>query len=366
MSSRRVRVKTRTDAVGDYQTDLMDIQFTRASSGHKYILTCIDIYSRYLQVVPLKSKNQQAVWVAMQALEFRNARPSGLRIASDAGTEFNLCRRNVTKLEVGHFLPSGSDLVDDPPPSRWITADPQKGKHLTATVESAHRGLWLKLGQSIRKAGDHPRDIIKHLDAVVYERNHTPHSAFENEDVILDPTAPGASPEEDVTPAEMWQHAGTATKYMSLEEAEGIIKLHERIRFEVGDRVRKLNKQGPFTKRSFHSKYTGSEADPTVYEITRQDTGLSWFIRNLTTGRELKRSRAYWELSPVGEPSAAPPEPPGHAFEREVRATRKANATVRKNRELTNDHQHSRFLRTAATTTGPRTRRPTRKAEADE
>ena len=43
-----------------FQADLVDLQnLSRYNKGYKYLLTCIDIFSKYAWVLPLKSKQGQ-------------------------------------------------------------------------------------------------------------------------------------------------------------------------------------------------------------------------------------------------------------------------------------------------------------------
>ena len=66
------------------QADLIDmIMYAGYNKNYKYILTVVDIFSRYAWVQPLKSKNQKEVTSAFQKL---NLKPRYLQV--DQGKEF--------------------------------------------------------------------------------------------------------------------------------------------------------------------------------------------------------------------------------------------------------------------------------------
>lgn len=83
---RRVYVKGIDDL---WQIDLVDLQkYAKFNAGHKYILTVIDVLSKYAWAVPVKSKRGDAVTAAMNHV-FTTSRPRVPRnIQSDAGKEF--------------------------------------------------------------------------------------------------------------------------------------------------------------------------------------------------------------------------------------------------------------------------------------
>ena len=72
--------------VGDiWTTDLVGMSaFSRSNKGYKYLLTVIDVVSKYGWVVPLKTKTGKEVAQAFRKL-FLNGHPS--RLWTDKGTE---------------------------------------------------------------------------------------------------------------------------------------------------------------------------------------------------------------------------------------------------------------------------------------
>ena len=70
-----------------FQADLIDVQsLSRYSKGFKYLLTCIDIFSKYAWVVPLKTKQGQELVKAFQTILSSGRIP--LKLQTDQGTEF--------------------------------------------------------------------------------------------------------------------------------------------------------------------------------------------------------------------------------------------------------------------------------------
>jgi len=69
-----------------WQADLVDLQeFSKQNNGFKYLLTVIDVFSRYAYVIPLKNKTGKAITDAFKHL-FKLQVPS--KIQTDRGKEF--------------------------------------------------------------------------------------------------------------------------------------------------------------------------------------------------------------------------------------------------------------------------------------
>ena len=70
-----------------WQADLVDLQsLSRWKRGYKYLLTCIDILSKYAWVVPLKTKTGSELVKAFAKIFQQGRKPDKLQ--TDAGTEF--------------------------------------------------------------------------------------------------------------------------------------------------------------------------------------------------------------------------------------------------------------------------------------
>src|SRR5208282_327034 len=89
--ARKAGYKTRPYRTGgidhQWQMDLVDmIQESKHNEGYKYILTVIDIFSRYAWAEPLKTKSPQHVMVALRKIFEQGRKP--MKVQSDQGLEF--------------------------------------------------------------------------------------------------------------------------------------------------------------------------------------------------------------------------------------------------------------------------------------
>ena len=70
-----------------FQADLADVQdLSRYNKGYKYLLTCIDVFSKYAWTVPLKTKTGQGLVKAFQTILSSGRKPNKLQ--TDQGKEF--------------------------------------------------------------------------------------------------------------------------------------------------------------------------------------------------------------------------------------------------------------------------------------
>ena len=70
-----------------FQADLADVQnLSRYNKGYKYLLTCIDVFSKYAWTVPLKTKRGQELVKAFQTILSSGRKPNKLQ--TDQGKEF--------------------------------------------------------------------------------------------------------------------------------------------------------------------------------------------------------------------------------------------------------------------------------------
>lgn len=71
----------------NYMIDLLDVhQLRSANNNTRFLLVCIDVYSRYLMVEPLPNKNQRTVLTAFKKIVDENGEPD--IVQSDSGSEF--------------------------------------------------------------------------------------------------------------------------------------------------------------------------------------------------------------------------------------------------------------------------------------
>jgi hypothetical protein len=88
--ARRKYKRNKVTSLGiDYlwQLDLVDmLKFSKVNKGYKFLLTCIDVFSKYAWVKPLKSKEGEAILTAFKEILKEGRVPE--KIQTDAGKEF--------------------------------------------------------------------------------------------------------------------------------------------------------------------------------------------------------------------------------------------------------------------------------------
>jgi hypothetical protein len=88
--ARRKYKRSKVTSLGiDYlwQIDLVDmLKYSSINKGYKYLLTCIDVFSKYAWIKPIKSKEGDSVLKAFMEIMSEGRRP--VKIQSDEGKEF--------------------------------------------------------------------------------------------------------------------------------------------------------------------------------------------------------------------------------------------------------------------------------------
>ena len=101
-------IVTRID--GQWQADLVDVSsLARFNKGYKFILTCIDVFSKFAWVVPLKNKLGETLVNGFQSILDLGRSPEKLQ--TDKGTEFlNRNFQSFLKEKNIHFFTTNSEL----------------------------------------------------------------------------------------------------------------------------------------------------------------------------------------------------------------------------------------------------------------
>lgn len=201
----------------NYQMDIMYLPFPAQNKNFKYLLTCIDVYSRFAFVIPLKNKQGDDVFHAFKIMITKYGKPKNLNV--DVGSEFTykpfkeFCEKNNITL--------------------FFSNPEQENKN--SIIERFHRtlrNLLLKYSIATDKA------YINVLQTLVSNYNNTHHSTI------------------DATPISIWNKEN---------------KNRQRPRaifydFKVGDKVRHRIKHKVFDKASSNYSYTKK-----VFTITKID-----------------------------------------------------------------------------------------------
>lgn len=146
-----------------FQADLVDLQsLVKFNNGYRFLLTCIDIFSKFAWVIPLKDKSGKSILRAFKAI-FKDRKPQNLQ--SDKGTEFTnkLVQKYLKEIGV-HFFTTNNDTK-------------------ASVVERFNRTLKTKMWKYFSEFKT--RKYINVIDKLVYSYNHTKHRSIKMEPVSV-------------------------------------------------------------------------------------------------------------------------------------------------------------------------------------
>lgn len=196
-----------------YQVDLVEmIPYAKDNKGYKYILTCIDVFSKYLWAIPIKSKSAENTAEAL-AKVFAERVPKMMQ--SDHGKEFE--NKTVQALLTKHGV-------------RFFTTN---SEFKAQVVERVNRTLKTRMWRYFTEKGH--KKWIDVLQDLVHNYNTSFHRSI------------------GMTPAEA-----------SLKKNEDVVRYnlygqndqdHRNPKFEVGDSVRIAKWKSPFSK-AYAGNYT--------------------------------------------------------------------------------------------------------------
>ena len=225
----------------NYQADIMYLPHPTLNKGYKYLLTCIDVNSRYAFVEPLKSKTGPVVFEAFGKMMKEHGRPNNLNI--DDGAEFNY-KPFKKYCEDNHIV-------------LWISNPEQSNKN--AIIERFHRTLRNII---LRYEVAFNKSYIGEMSKFLRNYNSTYHKTIET------------------TPISIWEGKEKNIQPITYTQND----------FKVGDEVRHKTIKGTFDKGSSTTNYT-----KTVYKITRIE-GKSIYLDDLT-----KPFKSFELVKAVGE-----------------------------------------------------------------
>ena len=93
-----------------FQADLVDMSaMARQNDGNRYLLTCIDVFSKRAWAVPLKTKSGENVKAAFEFI-FKDAIPNMLQ--TDKGTEFfnSTVQALLSQHDIKHYTSENEDI----------------------------------------------------------------------------------------------------------------------------------------------------------------------------------------------------------------------------------------------------------------
>ena len=193
-----------------WQADLVDVsRLSKYNKGTKYLLTCIDVLSKYAFVVPLKNKTGQSLVDAFHQIFKSGRRP--LALQTDKGTEFTnrVFQKYLHDNNVDFFTTENEDIK-------------------CSIAERFNRTLKTKMWKYFTK-----HDTLVYHDVLVdlvKSYNHSYHRSIKTQPVLVNET----------NQEEIWQNLYGSSMMMS----------PGRQKFQVGDHVR-ISK----AKRTFKKGY---------------------------------------------------------------------------------------------------------------
>ena len=199
----------------NYQADLMYLPNSTLNGNFKYILTCIDVYSRFVFVKPLKSKTGDDVFHAFKILMEEYGKPVNLNL--DLGKEFI-------------YLPF-KKYCEDNKITLWYSDTEQENKN--SIIERFHRTL---RNYILRYEVANGKSYIKALPQIIKNYNSSHHNTINTE------------------PIEIWNGRKQNTQPITRVENE----------FLVGDKVRHIVSKTAFDKNSSTSTFTKK-----IYDVVK-------------------------------------------------------------------------------------------------
>jgi len=275
-----------------WQIDLMSLaDIERTNDHYKYLLCCIDIFSRFAYVVPLKTKDATTIKSALDRI-FKKEVPEIL--CSDNGSEFK--NEQVKRLCTRYNISQTFFQVGD--------------KHKMAMVERFNRTIrdlinkYLTAYQTTR--------YINVLDKLVHNYNNTYHSGIKGK-----PSKPDAE------------------KIKSIMIEKQVEALKSEKEYKVGQSVRYVINRTTFEKGS------NPRWSKLIYVITSK-LGHSYLINK--RGSEDKEYK-YYELQPVGRTQGIDVEEAQPTRQHIRRENRQARAIKREGITTTSEATTSRARR---------------------
>lgn len=207
--------KTEVDGINEqFQVDLLDIKKYKAQNrNYAYLMTCIDVFSKYAWVIPIKRKEADECKRAFTVI-FRDAIPQ--YVYSDKGREFmGSCNKYLKEKGVVHLS--------------------TKSINKAAVVERFNRTLKERIWRYLsRNTNSKSKSFINILQDIVESYNSTYHEAIK--------TNPGSVTKhnEGLIRSHLF---GDDINFIKLDDPElpSIVKQnHIRFAFNIGDYVRRV------------------------------------------------------------------------------------------------------------------------------
>ena len=237
-----------------WQADLADVSLlAKENGGHRFILTVIDIFSRFAWSRPLKTKRGEEVAAAFKNIFAEGRIPK--RIQTDQGKEFE--NRHVRELFSTHNIELFS----------------VKSAYKAAMVERFNRTLKHKLWRYLTSTNQ--KRWVDVLQDAVHSYNHSRHRILKRK------------------PAEVTQNEVAAIRE---ERQESRPKGNDNVR--VGDTVR-ISKVKSVFEKGYLPNWT--EEIFTVADVNRKYNPITYKLKD-SNNEVIEGSFYHYEIQPVAEP----------------------------------------------------------------
>jgi hypothetical protein len=240
-----------------FQADLIDVKnLKKYNDGYCYLLTCIDVLSKYAWVICLKTKTGEALVEAFTQIFAEGRRP--LRLQTDKGTEFvNKKFQKFLKEQGVHFFVTENEDIK------------------ASIVERFNRTLKEKMWRYFTQ-----KNTLRYVDvlpALVRNYNHSFHRSIKKAPVDVNP----------LNQEEVWQ---------TLYSENNNNKDSSHTLYQEGDRVR-ISKARQIFKKGYLPSWTEE-----LFTISRlKDTKPVTYVLKDDHGEELKGAFYKEEIQKVGD-----------------------------------------------------------------
>ena len=206
---------------------------SKYNDGYKFLLTCIDVFSKYAWAIPLKNKSSKSVVAAFELL-FGDRRPANLQ--TDKGTEFvNAPTQELFKENRINFYTTENDDAK------------------ASVVERFNRTLKSKMWKYFTFKGTHR--YVDVLNDLLHSYNHTFHRTIK-----MSPSEVNRNNESEIR----------KTIYKPKQKPKWSLKLGDRVRIS---KTRRQFKKGylPNWSDELFTVAVRHPTDPPTYEIDDYD-----------------------------------------------------------------------------------------------
>jgi hypothetical protein len=232
-----------------YQCDLIDFKkYYKFNGNYRYLLNCIDVYSRFATSVPLKNKDLKSVYPAIEKVF----------------AEMGYCKNFNSDLEAAFLSAKFQALLKEHKIVHW-QHDPIENKRNMSIVERFNKTIRTVIQKYFYVRGT--KNWVKVLPDLMNNYNTTEHSTIQQE------------------PKDMFTDTKKDPSYKSKQKVKVPV-----FTLMVGDKVRVLKRYSTFTKKTDVKNWTKN-----IYTITKID-GQTFYVKS---DKGVMQKRKEYELQKV-------------------------------------------------------------------